>query len=66
MEGAPPGSEIDSSKTGWGFLCDTSDKDSNIFFPPEVEEGNIEYKLKLVNPTAERFQQLVTVIYQFA
>ncbi|KAH3846837.1 GTP-binding protein 2-like [Dreissena polymorpha] len=28
--------------------------------PPEVEEGNIEYKLKLVNPSQERVEHLVT------
>ncbi|CAH8531712.1 unnamed protein product [Heterobilharzia americana] len=28
--------------------------------PPEVEEGNIEYKRKLVDPTPNRFEQLVT------
>ena len=28
--------------------------------PPEIEEGNIEYKLQLLNPTKYRFQQLVT------
>uniref|UniRef100_T2M6D6 GTP-binding protein 2 n=1 Tax=Hydra vulgaris TaxID=6087 RepID=T2M6D6_HYDVU len=28
--------------------------------PPEVEEGNIEYKLKLVCPTESRFEHLVT------
>lgn len=28
--------------------------------PPEAEEGNIEYKLKLVNPSASRFEHLVT------
>ncbi|EIN05512.1 hypothetical protein PUNSTDRAFT_122395 [Punctularia strigosozonata HHB-11173 SS5] len=27
---------------------------------PEVEEGNVEYKLKLLNPTAARFARLVT------
>jgi GTPase len=26
----------------------------------EVEEGNVEYKLKLIDPTPERFQQLVS------
>ncbi|TNN37028.1 GTP-binding protein 2 [Liparis tanakae] len=30
------------------------------FFPPEAEEGNIEYKLKLVNPTQYRFEHLAT------
>jgi GTP-binding protein 1 len=28
--------------------------------PQEVEEGNVEYKLKLVSPTPERFAQLVS------
>lgn len=28
--------------------------------PPECEQGNIEYKLKLVNPTSARFEHLVT------
>eukprot|EP00794_Sanderia_malayensis_P020007 gene20007-21968_t len=28
--------------------------------PPEVEEGNIEYKFKLLNPTATRIEHLVT------
>ncbi|XP_062852039.1 GTP-binding protein 2 isoform X2 [Trichomycterus rosablanca] len=30
------------------------------YLPPEVEEGNIEYKLKLVNPTQYRFEHLAT------
>ncbi|XP_057699470.1 GTP-binding protein 2-like [Corythoichthys intestinalis] len=30
------------------------------FLPPEAEEGNIEYKLKLVNPTQQRFEHLAT------
>jgi len=28
--------------------------------PPEVEEGNIEYKLKLINPTDSRLEHLIT------
>ncbi|XP_070571097.1 GTP-binding protein 2-like isoform X2 [Ptychodera flava] len=28
--------------------------------PPEIEEGNVEYKLKLVNPSPFRFEHLVT------
>ena len=28
--------------------------------PPEVEKGNVEYKLKLVNPPAERIEHLIT------
>ncbi|XP_061736734.1 GTP-binding protein 2-like isoform X2 [Nerophis ophidion] len=30
------------------------------FLPPEAEEGNIEYKLKLVSPTQYRFEHLAT------
>uniref|UniRef100_A0A1A7ZXZ9 GTP binding protein 2 n=1 Tax=Nothobranchius furzeri TaxID=105023 RepID=A0A1A7ZXZ9_NOTFU len=30
------------------------------FLPPEAEDGNIEYKLKLVNPTLYRFEHLAT------
>ncbi|XP_016355828.1 GTP-binding protein 2-like isoform X2 [Sinocyclocheilus anshuiensis] len=30
------------------------------YLPPEAEEGNIEYKLKLVNPTQCRFEHLAT------
>ncbi|EDV23780.1 uncharacterized protein TRIADDRAFT_57326 [Trichoplax adhaerens] len=28
--------------------------------PPEIEEGNVEYKLKLIDVSSERFEQLVT------
>ncbi|XP_002731255.1 GTP-binding protein 2-like [Saccoglossus kowalevskii] len=41
----------------------TSDKKSMpcmSSLPPEVEQGNIEYKLKLVNPSPSRFEHLVT------
>ncbi|KAK5854109.1 hypothetical protein PBY51_015207 [Eleginops maclovinus] len=30
------------------------------YLPPEAEEGNIEYKLKLINPTQYRFEHLAT------
>lgn len=30
------------------------------FLPPELEEGNVEYKLKLVRPSCSRFEHLVT------
>jgi len=33
---------------------------SNQNLPPEPQAGNIEYKLKLVNPTRQRFEHLVT------
>lgn len=28
--------------------------------PPEPQQGNVEYKLKLINPSPNRLQQLVT------
>ncbi|GFS40342.1 GTP-binding protein 2, partial [Trichonephila inaurata madagascariensis] len=30
------------------------------FLPPEAAEGNVEYKLKLINPSKSRFEHLVT------
>ncbi|XP_061889067.1 GTP-binding protein 2b isoform X1 [Entelurus aequoreus] len=35
-------------------------KSQQPFLPPEAEEGNIEYKLKLVSPTQYRFEHLAT------
>ena len=40
-----------------------SPKDGNVdWFDPEVEEGNVEYKLKIKDPNSIRFQQLVLVL----
>ena len=36
------------------------DGDLEDRLPPEPEQGNIEYKLKLVNPSSQRFEHLVT------
>ena len=33
--------------------------------PPEPQSGNVEYKLKLVNPTEHRIQHLVTQVCNF-
>lgn len=30
--------------------------------PPEPQVGNIEYKLKIVNPSKQRFEHLVTQV----
>ncbi|XP_060068959.1 GTP-binding protein 2-like [Ylistrum balloti] len=38
----------------------TSTEELPASLPPEVEEGNIEYKLKLVNPSDFRLEHLVT------
>lgn len=42
--------------------CETSstDEDQEDCLPPEPEQGNIEYKLKLINPSSQRFEHLVT------
>lgn len=42
--------------------CETSsvDEDQEERLPPEPEQGNIEYKLKLINPSSQRFEHLVT------
>ncbi|XP_008547414.1 GTP-binding protein 2 [Microplitis demolitor] len=41
--------------------CSSMTKDEEIeCLPPEPEQGNIEYKLKLVNPSCQRFEHLVT------
>lgn len=42
-------------------------KDDGVLLPPEPQIGNVEYKLKLVNPTKQRFEHLVTqvIIYYF-
>ncbi|CAL8389880.1 unnamed protein product [Arctogadus glacialis] len=37
-----------------------SNKSPPPYLPPEAEEGNIEYKLKLVAPTPQRFEHLAT------
>ena len=44
------------------FRSSSSKDSSNLpdFLPPECADGNIEYKLKLVNPSASRFEHLVT------
>lgn len=34
--------------------------DKDGILPPEPQEGNVEYKLKLINPSPNRLQQLVT------
>jgi hypothetical protein len=33
--------------------------------PPEPQQGNIEYKLKLVNPSSHRLEHLVSMPYIF-
>lgn len=35
---------------------------NNEALPPEPQVGNVEYKLKIVNPTKQRFEHLVTQV----
>lgn len=46
---------MDSQKHGIELKTDMSNS-----LPPEIEEGNIEYKLKLVNPSESRMEHLIT------
>jgi hypothetical protein len=41
-------------------LASNSNQKKNL--PPEPQSGNIEYKLKLVNPSEQRIQHLVTQV----
>lgn len=34
--------------------------DNDSILPPEQEQGNVEYKLKLINPSPNRLEHLVT------
>jgi hypothetical protein len=56
---SPTPSTLDFSSSSY----ESSDADISRRIPklvPEVEEGNIEYKLKLLDPTPARFARLVT------
>ncbi|XP_054655578.1 GTP-binding protein 2 [Dunckerocampus dactyliophorus] len=46
--------------SGRHFKPSSKPSNNTPFLPPEAEEGNIEYKLKLVDPTPSRFEHLVT------
>lgn len=37
-------------------------QDDDIRLPPEPSLGNVEYKLKLINPTDVRFERLVSQV----
>lgn len=55
------GSESDAEMDEKNSLSKRGDLWSETMcLPPECEEGNIEYKLKLVNPSQSRFEHLVT------
>lgn len=47
-------------ETAAGSGAETSRASMPESLPPEVEEGNVEYKLKLVNPSPSRLEHLVT------
>lgn len=41
-------------------LVNTVNVNSNDVLPPENDNGNIEYKAKLINPSPSRLQHLIT------
>ncbi|XP_058799976.1 GTP-binding protein 2 [Phymastichus coffea] len=41
-------------------FSNSTNNDNEDRLPPEPEQGNIEYKLKLINPSSQRFEHLVT------
>lgn len=41
-------------------IVDINENESCL--PPEPQTGNIEYKLKIINPTKQRFDHLVTQV----
>jgi hypothetical protein len=47
------------SLSTWGVAESSEDYDH---LPPEPQMGNIEYKLKLVNPSSTRLEHLVTQV----
>lgn len=51
-------SDCDSFSNDEDLEQNNSDGEERL--PPEPEQGNIEYKLKLVNPSSQRFEHLVT------
>lgn len=66
-----PESHKDTQKDTWNNSenegnvmsdCENSsvDDDHEERLPPEPEQGNVEYKLKLINPSSQRFEHLVT------
>lgn len=56
-----PGNENDTSVSDEFSL----DHNQNSL-PPEPQLGNVEYKLKIVNPTKQRFEHLVTQVSCFS
>lgn len=44
---------------------DIDNKNNKNSLPPEPQLGNVEYKLKIVNPTKQRFEHLVTQVQNY-
>ncbi|KZT54240.1 hypothetical protein CALCODRAFT_18507 [Calocera cornea HHB12733] len=61
---SPSVGDEDADSLGWGRRRSSGYAGSEVMIMPrlvpEVEEGNIEYKLKLIAPTPDRFARLVT------
>uniref|UniRef100_A0A672IW58 Tr-type G domain-containing protein n=1 Tax=Salarias fasciatus TaxID=181472 RepID=A0A672IW58_SALFA len=57
---APKKASAKNKKPKARFSRNFKPSNNTPYLPPEAEEGNIEYKLKLVNPTQYRFEHLAT------
>lgn len=57
-----PGSCSDCSNNQ-EFALDNMNNQTAL--PPEPQLGNVEYKLKIVNPTKQRFEHLVTQVSHY-
>ena len=49
-----------SSDDDWDIDSGVQSCSKNL--PPEPQNGNVEYKLKLTNPSSQRFEHLVTQV----
>lgn len=54
-----PSFEDDEEANNMNAMLDDGDELPESL-PPECAEGNVEYKLKLINPSQTRFEHLVT------
>ena len=46
----------------WDRSDGDGENDDDVKLPPEPSLGNVEYKLKLINPTDVRFERLVSQV----
>lgn len=45
-----------------GYDIEDDEYNKRKTLPPEPQVGNVEYKLKIINPSKQRFEHLVTQV----